>query len=152
MSTVATKIKAGVAAGALAGAAALATVPVAQAETFATGLGAGAGAAAINTECDDATSEDCVAPAVSSSSGLLPGGYTLLQNKLLWWGPTADVTPTLTPLVEVQLTNFIPSIFGLKEAFGWVEQLDFTTCVAGATAKIGSYGTLTIGVSKGCAV
>ncbi|WP_099025559.1 hypothetical protein [Mycolicibacterium palauense] len=156
MSTIATKIKAGAAAGALAGAAALASVPVAQAETFATGLGVGAGDT-VAADCGSATaaaaSEDClVEETSSSSSSLLPGGYTLLQNKLLWWGPTAEVTPALTPILQVKILNFVPSIFGLKNAFGWVEDIDYTSCVAGATARIGSYGTLTIGISKGCAV
>src|SRR4051812_34762953 len=100
MKKLATKVHVGTAACALAAAAVLTPLPAAHAGPAApvplasspgsVGGSAGGGAEliAIAPDCDPTTATDCVTTfAPSALPSLLPGGSTILQNPLWWFGP-----------------------------------------------------------------
>jgi hypothetical protein len=157
----ATKLHIGTAACALAAAAVLTPLPAAQAQPFAPvplasspgslGGSAGGGAALISPTCTPATSPDCVnplAPTAKSTLGL-PGGHTILQNPLWWFGHPNPNPPTQTPVFTFYPLNLIPGF--LRPLFSWFADINFEVCIVGFTLHIGPYGTVSGSYSRGCA-
>ena len=154
----ATKLHIGTAACALAAAAVLTPLPAAEAQPFAPvplasspgslGGSAGGGAALIAV-CDPTTDSDCVTPLAPSAAFALPGGNTILQNPLWWFGPPNPTPPTQTPVFTFHPLNLLPGF--LRPLFSWFADINYEICVAGLTLHIGPYGTVSGSYSRGCA-
>jgi hypothetical protein len=131
---------------------------MAQAASTPGGLGgsAGGGAELITPSCDpSSTSPDCVTTPVAplapkiAAPLVLPGGHTILQNPLWWFGPPNPTPPPQTPVFTFQPLNLIPGF--LRPLFSWFSDINYEVCVAGLTLQIGPYGTISGGYSRGCA-
>ena len=165
MNKLATKVHVGTAACALAAAAVLTPLPAAHASPAApiplasspgsVGGSAGGGAeliAMVPADCDPATSSDCpttFAPAASAFPSLLPGGGTILQNPLWWFGPPNPTPPTQTPVFTFYPLNLLPGF--IRPLFGWFADINFEVCIVGLTLRIGPYGAVTGSYGRGCA-
>ena len=152
MSAIARKINIGLAAGAMAAAATLTPITVAQADTtsFAVStVGSQIGAA----QCVPSEAAPCVPMAAANfqSASATPGSIiqSIFQNDL-WWIGRANPTPP--PRADVLVFTPISLIPGfLKPVYGWFTQnLNFEICVLGGSVKVGPYGTTTVSVGRGC--
>jgi hypothetical protein len=152
MSAIARKINIGIAAGALAAAATLTPITVAQADstTFAVStVGSQIGSA----QCVPTDVAPCapLAAANFQSANATPGGIiqSIFQNDLWWIG---QANPTPPPRSEVLVFTPISLVPGfLKPLYGWFTQnLNFEVCLLGATVTVGPYGTTTVSVGRGC--
>ena len=163
MKKLATKVHVGTAVCALAAAAVLTPLPAAHAGPAApvplasspgsVGGSAGGGAEliAIAPDCDPETSStDCVTTfAPSALPSLLPGGSTILQNPLWWFGPPNPTPPTQTPVFTFYPLNLIPGF--LRPLFSWFADINYEICIVGFTLHIGPYGAVSGSYSRGCA-
>jgi hypothetical protein len=153
----AAKLHIGTAACALAAAAVLTPLPAAQADPVApiplasslgsVGGSAGGGAALIAV-CDPATSGDCVVPTANATFSL-PGGNTILQNPLWWFGQPNTSPPTQTPVFTFYPLNLLPGF--LRPLFSWFADINYEACVLGFRLHIGPYGAVSGSYSRGCA-
>jgi len=151
----ATKLHIGTAACALTAAAVLAPLPAAQADPAApiplastpgsVGGSAGGGASLL-APCDPTTSPDCAGLAATFA---LPGGNTLFQNPLWWFGTPNPNPPTQTPVFTFYPLNLLPSF--IRPLFGWFANLNFEACAFGFTLHVGPYGAVSGSYSRGCA-
>ncbi|MBI3216027.1 MAG: hypothetical protein HYZ38_19575 [Mycobacterium sp.] len=88
------------------------------------------------------------APAISNlmeAPAVVAGGFA---QDWIWFGPTKPNGPNLTPVLAFSPLALVPGF--LQPLFGWYKNIRFTACVFGVTLRIGPYGTLTAGYSKGC--
>jgi len=149
MTAIATKVRVGTAACAIAAAAALTPAGVAQADPAApaplAGLGslggsAGGGTALISPDCVLVGGVHCTnAPSTLAVPG--PGDPgTIFKNRLFWFGASNPNPPPGVTLFQLQI---LPNS-------GWFANLDFEACVFGATVKLGPYGTVTGSFTRGC--
>lgn len=129
LSTVGTKLQVGAAACAVAKAAVLTPAVAAQADLT------------LPAPTAPAWSEIAAAP-VLTSVGIAE------QGSWFWFGPTKDDGPTYTPIVEFFPIALVPNF--LKPFFSWFEEINFTVCFLGLNARIGPYGALSVGFSRGC--
>ena len=150
------KLQIGTAACAVAAAAVLTPLPAAQAASSPGSLGGSAGGGAelitITPDCDPTTSVDCVttvAPSASALPSLLPGGGTILQNPLWWFGPPNPTPPTQTPVFTFYPLNLLPGF--IRPLFSWFADINYEACVFGFTLHIGPYGAVSGSYSRGCA-
>ncbi|GJF14881.1 hypothetical protein NGTWS1803_28560 [Mycolicibacterium cyprinidarum] len=149
LSNISTKFQVGAAACAIAGAA-LVTPGVANASPIASVPTAGLGSSAADL-CEEGDSEGCESPfaAVSGANAVSEGPF---QNSLVWFGAIPDNVPENIAVFEY---NIIP-LFGADiqtAAYSWWASVipnGVNACILGATAKIDSYSTLTVGFTKGC--
>src|SRR2546430_7512645 len=137
MKKLATKVRVGTAACALAAAAVLTPLPAAQASPLvpaplastpgSVGGSAGAGAALISPvapTCDPTTTPDCVTTvAPGASTFALPGGNTILQNPLWWFGPPNPTPPTQTPVFTFYPLNLLPGF--IRPLFSWFSDINY---------------------------
>jgi len=152
MNKLGTKLQIGTATCALAAAAVLTPLPTAQAASTPGTLGgsAGTGAALISPECDPATTPDCATTfAPTALPSLLPGGNTILQNPLWWFGPPNPTPPTQTPVFTFYPLNLLPGF--LRPLFSWFADINYEVCIVGLTLHIGPYGAVSGSYSRGCA-
>jgi hypothetical protein len=156
MSELGTKLQVGIATCAVAAAAVLTPLPTAQAASTPGSLGgsAGGGAELIVVppdECDPATSSECttLAPAASLLPSLLPGGGTILQNPLWWFGPPNPTPPTQTPICTFYPLNLLPGF--IRPLFSWFADINYEICIVGLTLRIGPYGAISGSYGRGCA-
>jgi hypothetical protein len=153
MKKLATKVHVGTATFALAAAAVLTPLPMAQAASSPGSVGgsAGGGAALITPDCDPTTSSPgCVTTfAPSALPSLLPGGGTILQNPLWWFGPPNPTPPTQTPVFTFYPLNLLPGF--IRPLFSWFADINFEACILGFTLHIGPYGAVSGSYSRGCA-
>jgi hypothetical protein len=158
MNAIATKVQIGTAACAIAAAAALTPVVVAQAAPAvpapqALGGAAGLGSAVISPECAEVDSLNCASlPAANSSPGISAsssGSGTLFQNRLIWFGTPNPNPPALTPVFSFQPLNLLPGF--IRPVFSWFADINYEACIGGLTLHIGPYGTVSGGYSRGCA-
>jgi hypothetical protein len=156
MKKLASKVQIGTAACAVAAAAILTPIPAAHAASTPGSIGgsAGGGAAliAIAPDCDPTTSPDCVtavAPSAALLPSLLPGGGTILQNPLWWFGPPNPTPPTQTPVFTFYPLNLLPGF--IRPLFSWFADINYEACILGFTLRIGPYGPVTGSYSRGCA-
>jgi hypothetical protein len=147
---IATKLQIGAAACVLTTAAVL-TPGVAQAASTPGSVGGSAGAgAALIAPCDPTTSPDCVASlAPSASIFALPGGNTILQNPLWWFGPPNPNPPTPTPVFTFYPLALVPGF--LQPLFSWFADINYEVCIVGFTLHIGPYGAVSGSYGRGCA-
>lgn len=151
MSAIARKINIGIAAGAMAAAATLTPVTVAQADTTiaVSTVGSQIGSA----QCVPTALEPCVPLAAANlqSASATPGSIiqSIFQNNL-WWIGRANPTPP--PRADVLVFTPISLVPGfLKPLYGWFTQnLNFEVCLLGGTVTVGPYGTTTVSVGRGC--
>jgi hypothetical protein len=119
------------------------------------GGSAGTGAALIDPidpTCVPVGSAACVttvAPSASSSASLLPGGHTILQNPLWWFGPPNPTPPTQTPVFTFYPLNLLPGF--IRPLFSWFADINYEICIVGLTLHIGPYGAVSGSYSRGCA-
>ncbi|MDO3400746.1 hypothetical protein QWI29_11960 [Mycolicibacterium neoaurum] len=146
MSAVSRKVSMGLAAGALAAAATLTPVTVAQAETpQASVLSSMVGAA----QCDPSVTAGCPsqANALPTPEQAVRG---IFQNNLWWFGTANPTPPPSSPVFTFQPLSLVPGF--LKPLYGWFTQnLNLEACVFGASLRVGPYGTTTFSVGRGCA-
>jgi hypothetical protein len=155
------RLQIGAAACVVAAAAVLTPTPLAQAGPGAPvplastpgslGGSAGAGAALIAPDCDPTNSPDCVATLAPSANSTfaLPGGGSILQNPLWWFGPPNPTPPTQTPVFVFYPLNLLPGF--VRPLFSWFADINFEACVFGFTLHIGPYGAVSGSYSRGCA-
>ena len=171
MPEIARKVQIGTAASAIAVAALLTPAPIAQADpvahapTASLGGSAGVGSANMKAVCGQVGGPSCIRPpAISASPGIRaaspnvssaapsitasPGGG-LFQNEWVWFGPPNPDAPPLTPVFAFQPLNLLPDF--LRPVFSWFADIDYTACIAGLTLRVGPYGTVSGGYSRGCA-
>ena len=154
MSAIATKVRIGTAACAIAAAATLTPAVVAQADPAAPtplasqgslGGSAGGGAAVISPNCVTVGGPGCAnAPttfAGPSANAVGGGARGLFQNRLIWIGKVNPTPPNGITVFQFQL---FPNS-------GWFANTNFEICAFGANLKLGPYGTVTGGFSRGCA-
>jgi hypothetical protein len=159
---IAKKVQIGTAACAIAAAAALTPLPAAQADPVvpsplasspgSLGGSAGGDAVLMAPDCVPVGSPACtttVAPSVSSSASLLPGGHTIFQNPLWWFGTPNPTPPTQTPVFTFYPLNLIPGF--IRPLFSWFADINYEACVFGFTLHIGPYGAVSGSYSRGCA-
>lgn len=148
-----TKFQVGAAACAMAGAAVMMPGTVASATPLTPIPTAGLGSSLV-ADCEDVNSDDCLSPvAAASASGsanaVAEGPF---QNNLLWFGEIPDPAPENIAVFEYNIIPlFSPAI--QTAAYAWWEEVipnGINACLLGATAKIDSYSTLTVGFTKGC--
>ena len=148
---VGTKFKVGAAACAMAGAAVLMPGAVASASPMAPMPAAGLGSSL--DLCDDAEAEGCesvlAAASAEGSANVAAGPF---QNNLIWIGPIPDPAPENIAVFEYNIIPlFSPAV--QAAAYAWWESVipnGINACILGATAKIDSYSTLTVGLTNGC--
>jgi hypothetical protein len=153
-----TKFNAGAAALAITAAAVLTPPVVANAEPavqthFAQALGS---AAAVDDELwfqENGPSASTSAAAATPAAGVTsaPSFNSIFQNRLIWIGPSNPNPPAGTTTVfEFRPLALVPGF--LRPLYRWFTQrLDFQLCVAGASVKVGPYGTVSGSVSSsGC--
>jgi hypothetical protein len=162
MNRLGTKLQIGTATLAVAAAAVLTPLPTAQAANPGSlGGSAGGGAELIaitpNTpDCDPTTSSNCattVAPAIAPNAAalpsLLPGGGSILQNPLWWFGPPNPTPPTQTPVFTFYPLNLLPGF--IRPLFSWFADINYEVCIVGLTLRIGPYGAISGSYGRGCA-
>ena len=152
LSNVGTKARVGAAACAIAGTAVLTPGAVAYASPAApipttTGLGS-----SIEALCDEADTE-CLSPfAFASAEASAAATNPIIQNNFWWFGPIPDPAPVDIAVFEYNIIPlFSPAI--QAAAYAWWESVipnGINACILGATAKVDSYSTLTVGFTKGC--
>jgi hypothetical protein len=159
--TIATKLQVGAAACVLATAAVLTPMPVAHAGPGAPiplasvgSLGGSAGtggAALISPDCVPVGSPDCAASLAPSANSTfaLPGGGSILQNPLWWFGSPNPTPPTQTNVFTFSPLALVPGF--LRPLFSWFSDINFEICVVGLTLRIGPYGTVSGSYGRGCA-
>jgi hypothetical protein len=160
MTKLATKVQIGTAACALAAAAVLTPFPAhagpgAPAPLASTpgsiGGSAGGGAALIDPidpTCVPVGSPACVTT-VAPNASLLPGGGSILQNPLWWFGPPNPTPPTQTPVFTFYPLNLLPGF--IRPLFSWFADINYEACIGGLTLHIGPYGAVSGSYSRGCA-
>jgi len=152
ISEISTKLQVGAAACVIATAAVLTPGAVAQADPVVTPSlavgGSAGGATLISPNCDPVATPDCVA-SFAPSIMALPGGNTILQNPLWWFGPPNPSPPTQTTVFTFFPLALIPGF--LQPLFSWFGDINYEICIAGLTLQIGPYGTVTGSYSRGCA-
>lgn len=151
ISDIGSKFQMGAVACAIAGAAALTAGPVASASPVVPLPAAGVGSS-LAALCDEGD-EECLSPFAAASAGgsnaVAAGPF---QNNLIWLGPIPDDVPENIAVFEYNIIPlFTPGI--QAAAYAWWESVipnGINACLLGATAKIDSYSTLTVGFTKGC--
>lgn len=152
LSNVGTKFQVGAAACAMAGAAVPLPGAVASASPVAPMPTAGLGSSV--ALCEDVDSDACLADvaAASASGSASATAEGPFQNNLIWIGEIPDPTPENIAVFEYNIIPlFSPAI--QAAAYAWWEEVipnGINACLLGATAKIDSYSTLTVGFTKGC--
>lgn len=152
-STIGTKFRVGAAACAIAGAAVLTPGAVAYAGPAAPVPTVGIGSS-ISAPCDEAGSVDCLSPGGSARAG---GSANItadgpFQNTLIRFGPIPNPPPDSIFLVEFNVLNALPNFLRVPLQ-GWFTQVipnGVQACVLGATARVDKYGTVGVGVTRGC--
>lgn len=153
MSALTRKIKLGVATGALAAAATLTPINVAQAQPApapTSALGAQIGSA----QCVPTATDPCTAALPTASAALqsaTPGGIvrSIFQNDLWWVGQANPNPPARSNIFVFTPMSLVPGF--LKPVYGWFTQnLNFEVCLLGGSVKVGPYGTTTVSVGRGC--
>jgi len=152
-SDVSRKVSVGAAACVITAAAALTPMPVAQADPIAPlplasagSVGGSAGGEGALVACDPSVSPDCAAVA---SITAFPGGGTILQNRLWWFGPPNPAPPTQTPVFVFYPLNLLPAF--IRPLFSWFADINYEACILGLTLQIGPYGAVSGSYSRGCA-
>jgi hypothetical protein len=153
MSTISTKIQTGTAACAIALAATLTPAAIANASpvspaTASLGGSAGVGSAVVAPECFPVGSPACeAAVGISASGGAIV--RSIFQNRFVWIGTPNPTPPERTTIFVFAPLGLIPGF--IRPLYSWFTQnLNFETCVLGASVKVGPYGTVTGSVGKGC--
>ena len=141
MNSIATRVRLGAAACAIAAVASVAPVPIAQAAPLApaptaTGLGSALGSAT------------CVLGVFSpgecaNGAATIPGVFYLGPND-----PTPPVRTDIISVNPIPLFLLIP-VIGVPLASWWAS-LDVEVCVGGLSARVGGYGNLTVSLGSGC--
>lgn len=155
MNKLGTKLQIGTATCAVAAAAVLMPLPAAQAASpgsLGGSAGGGAELIAIPTDCVPTTPSDCattLAPSAAALPSLLPGGNTILQNPLWWFGPPNTNPPTQTPVFTFYPLNLLPGF--IRPLFSWFADINYEACILGFTLHIGPYGAVSGSYSRGCA-
>lgn len=103
--------------------------------------------------CDDNDAETCESiTAAASAEGSANVAEGPFQNNLIWFGEIPDPAPENIAVFEYNIIPlFSPEI--QAAAYAWWDSVipnGINACVLGATAKIDSYSTLTVGLSNGC--
>ena len=158
MSAITRKINIGLAAGAMAAAATLTPINVAQAQPVpapVSSLGGMAGELDDDT-CVTITGAPCASAFVSAaaagpSASATPGDIvrSIFQNDLWWIGQANPNPPARSDILVFTPLSLIPGF--LKPAYSWFTQnLNFEACFLGATVTVGPYGTTTLSVGRGC--
>ena len=151
LSNIGTKFQVGAAACAMAGAAVLTPGAVASASPIAPMPTAGLGS---SINCEDVDSDTCLADfaAASASGSANATAEGPFRNNLIWIGEIPDPAPENIAVFEYNIIPlFSPAIQAAAYAW-WAEVIPngINACLLGATAKIDSYSTLTVGFTKGC--
>jgi hypothetical protein len=153
MSGIATKVKIGTAASAIALAAVFTPAGVAQADPVAPLPQAGLGSAALVEDCPVGGS-DCDSPpdlrfAPNFSASLVGPPPNIIQNNLWWFGPANPNPGPRTTIFAFTPLSFIPGF--LRPLYGWFTQnLNFEACVAGVSVKVGPYGSVSGSIGSHC--
>jgi hypothetical protein len=141
MNSIATTVRMGAAACAIAAAATVVSAPVAQATPLmpaptATGIGSALGSATCFVPVFNST--ECAVGAAT-----IPGAFYLGPND-----PTPPVRTDILKVNPIPVFLLIP-VLGVPLA-GWWASLDLEVCVGGISARVGGYGTLTASLGSGC--
>lgn len=152
MSGIAGKIKVGIAAGAMAAAATLTPVTVAQADTAAIAVGS-VGSQIGAAQCIPTAGAPCapLPTANVQAADAAPGSIirSVFQNDLWWIGPANPNPPARSDVLVFTPISLVPGF--LKPVYGWFTQnLNFEVCLLGGSVKVGPYGTTTVSVGRGC--
>lgn len=153
-SNIGTKFKVGTAACAIAGAAVLTPGAVAYAGPAAPVPTVGIGSS-ISAPCDEAGSDDCLSPGASARAGgsaNISAADGPFQNPLIRFGPIPNPPPATIFLVEFNVINALPNFLRVPLQ-GWFAQVipnGVEGCILGATARVDKYGTVGLGITRGC--
>ena len=154
MSAITRKINIGLAAGAMAAAATLTPINVAQAQPVLAPVSALGGMAGEldDDACVTVTGAPCIAAAaVAPSAAATPGSIvqSIFQNDLWWIGQPNPNPPARSDILVFTPLSLVPGF--LKPAYSWFTQnLNFEACFLGATVTVGPYGTTSLSVGRGC--
>ncbi|WP_460355151.1 hypothetical protein [Mycobacterium sp. ZZG] len=85
---------------------------------------------------------DIVTAPMISSVGIVE------QGSWIWFGRTKDDGPAYTSVASFSPLALVPGF--LQPLFSWFANINFTACFLGLNARIGPYGTLSVGFSRGC--
>lgn len=147
MTGIARKLQIGTAATAIALASVLTSAGVAQAGPAAPVPTVGIGSSICPTD-----SPDCDSPSVSSLSPSVfadSGISSIIQNQFIWIGPANPNPPPRTDFFGFTPLPLIPGF--LQPLWGFFTQnLNFEICVAGFSARLGPYGSLSASVGSSC--
>jgi hypothetical protein len=150
MNKLTTKVQIGTAACAMVAAAALTPLPAAHAASTPGSVGGSAGGgASLLAPCDPTTSAACATVAPGASAFAVPSVTSIFQNPLWWFGTPNPNPPTQTPVFTFLPLNLLPSF--IRPFFGWFANINFEACIGGLTLRVGPYGALSGGYSRGCA-
>jgi hypothetical protein len=139
MTNFATKLQIGSAACAIAAATALVTLPTAQAAPV-----AAPPAAPVTHVLDNLPQVDFWWLFANNPD---PGPSTPSTSSFLI-GPQNPNPPLRTTFLSFQPLTLLPSF--IQPFFGWFQSLNFEVCVAGVSARIGPYGTVSASIGQGC--
>jgi hypothetical protein len=128
MVNIATKVRIGTAACAIAAAATLVPLPTAQAAP------AVPAAAAPVTQV--------------LGAGAILGPANLAETNWWWFGTPNPNPPPRTTFLTVQPLLLLPGF--IRPFFGWFAALNFEICFAGLSKRIGPYGVFSESIGKGC--
>jgi hypothetical protein len=139
MTNFATKLKIGSAACAIAAATALVTLPTAEAAPI-----VAPPAAPVTQVLDNLPQVDFWWLFGNNPD---PGTGTPSTSSLLI-GPQNPTPPLRTTFLSFQPLTLLPSF--IQPFFGWFQGLNFEVCVAGISARVGPYGTVSASIGQGC--
>jgi len=153
LSDVGTKFRVGTAACAMAGAAVLTPGAVAYASPAASSAPTAGLGSSLTALCEEGDAE-CLSPFASASAGGSANAQAEgpFRNNFIWFGEVPDPAPENIAVFEYNIIPlFSPAIQAAAYAW-WAEVIPngVNACILGATAKIDSYSTLTVGFTKGC--
>ena len=93
-----------------------------------------------------------VGAAATTGASATPGSFVqgIFQNSLWWIGRANPNPPPSSDVLVFTPISLVPGF--LKPVYGWfTKNLNFELCFAGASVKVGPYGTTTVSVSRqGC--
>ena len=156
---IATKVKIGTAACAIAAATVLTPATVAQADPAVPVPTVGLGSAANISDCP-AGAPDCDGP---QADGLLPttpsigattiaadnGPRSIIQNRFIWIGPANPNPPPRSDIFVFTPLTLVPGF--LKPLWGFFTQhLNFEVCIGGLSARVGPYGSVSASLGSSC--
>jgi hypothetical protein len=101
------------------------------------------------SDCGEAGALNCLLPPSVNGTLAAPGSQSILQNPLWWFGTPNPNAPPQSPVFTFYPLALLPAF--IRPLFGWFEAINFQACFFGFTLRVGPYGAISTGFSRGCA-